>query len=173
MWNVITLLYGGNVGCDGPDHILDTVSNLFKMEQQLVDWERGLPPSLFLRKSQDIPIDSRDLSEKFRIILTLRHHNLRILLHRSILVRFLDIIGADDISSQEQALLQQIGSNSVDICVLSSIETIAIVSVIVKSGDSRSGMLGAWWFTLYYGESPRNLFNLSTILILQKYSTLR
>jgi hypothetical protein len=153
MWSVITFVYGGNVGCDAPDHVWGAVSHIFKMEQQLMDWERELPPSLCLRKPQDIPVDSSDPSEKFRIILTLRYLNLRILLHRSMLERFLDIIGLDDTNPTELALLQQIGANSVDICVRSSMDIIATVSTIVKAGACLHGILGAWWFTLYYSET--------------------
>ncbi len=150
MWNVITFSYGGNVGFDSPISVLDAASHLFKREQQLLDWEKSLPASLFLKKSQDIPAKDSDASEKFRVILTLRYHNLRILLHRSMLVRFLDVIGEKDFTNPELAMLQQIGANSVHICVQSSMEIISIVSIIVNSGIVGHGMLGAWWFTLYY-----------------------
>ena len=152
MWNVISIMYGGNIGCDGHIPVLDTISHLFKLEQQLADWQRALPPQLFLRSIQDIPDDNSNPSEKFRIVLTLRYHNLRILLHRSMLVRFLEIIAEGDTESQELVMLQQIGSNSLSICVQSSMDIIAIISTIIQSGDSRRGMLGAWWFTLYYSE---------------------
>ncbi len=152
MWNVIDLSYGGNIGCDKPTSIFDTVARHFQMEQQLVEWERTLPLNLALRRSQDIPWEEDDghLLERFRVILTLRYHNSRILLHRPILVKFLDISGKPDSGGQELILLQQIGSNSVQSCVQSSMEIISIVNSIVHSTGKRRGNLGAWWFSLYY-----------------------
>jgi hypothetical protein len=150
MWAVITFCYDGNVGCDSPIPVLDAVSHLVKAEQQLADWVRNLPASLYLRKPQDIPDDDSEPNEKFHVILTLRYHNLRILLHRSMLVRFLDIIGEKDFENPEVALLQQVGANSINICVQSSMDIVTTVSTIVMSGAARRGMLGAWWFTLYY-----------------------
>ncbi|TVY91550.1 hypothetical protein LAWI1_G001220 [Lachnellula willkommii] len=150
MWGVIALLYGGNIGCDSPSSLLDTVAHLFKLEQQLVDWQHALPPTLGLRNSQDIPMENPGTNEKFRVILTLRYHNLRILLHRTMLVRFLNTIGGDILDNQEAPLLQQVGINSVQICIQSSVEIISLVSGIVKYGDNKRKMLGAWWFSLYY-----------------------
>ncbi|CZR66991.1 related to C6 transcription factor [Phialocephala subalpina] len=149
MWNVISILYGGNIGCDESLPVLDSVSQFFKLEQELLAWEQKLPPHQSLRKSHEIPSDASDPNEKFRIILTLRHHNLRILLHRSMLVRFLELVGQKERRYQEP-VLSQVGSNSIHVCTQLCLETISIVSSIVKSGDARRGMLGAWWFTLYY-----------------------
>jgi len=105
-----------------------------------------------LRHSKDIPTNVEDPSrlERFKIILTLRYHNTRILLHRPILVKFLDILGKPTVDKQELSLLQQIGSNSLKNCVESSMEIISIVHMIVKSIGVQRSLLGAWWFSLYY-----------------------
>jgi hypothetical protein len=149
---VIDLLYGGNIGCETPVSAFEVVGRLFKLEEQLAQWVRTLPANMGLRNSQDIPSEGRDpeLLERYRIILTLRYHNLRILVHRIVVVRFLDICGKVDRDEQELTLLQQIGSNSVQICVQSSLEIISIVNNIVHSIGMRRGFLGAWWFSLYY-----------------------
>ena len=152
MWNVIDLLYGGNIGCDKPASVYDIVARLFKMELQLAEWERTLPPNLTIRLSSEIPSESQDpyLLERFRVILTLRYHNIRILIHRVILVRFLDLLGNLNNGNQDLAMLQQIGSNSVKNCVQSSMEIISIVNLVVHSTGIRRSFLGAWWFSLYY-----------------------
>jgi hypothetical protein len=165
MWNVISILYGGNVGCDEALPVLDSVSQFFKLEQELTDWRRKLLPHLSLRRPQDIPLDNSDPNEKFRIILTLRHHNLRILLHRSMLLRFLELVGQKQRRSQDP-VLSQVGSNSIHICTQLCMETITIVSSIVKSSDARRGMLGAWWFTLYYSKGSTSLTSLVILTIL-------
>jgi hypothetical protein len=158
MWSVISLSYGGNMGIDHHTTAFDTVSRLFGMEQQLVEWERLLSPTLALRQSDEFLTsaqvnDPSSLAlERFRTILTLRHHNVRVLLHRPILVKFLDITGRKSLDSdvQEVNLMQQIGNNSVQICVQASMDIIGIVSTMVASNGTHRNLLGAWWFSLYY-----------------------
>lgn len=152
MWNAIDLLYGANLGSGPPASVFDVVAQLFKMERQLIAWERSLPPNMDLRQSQDIPLGDNDY-ERYRIILTLRYHNLRILIHRIVVVRFLDICGKPDRDENELAMLQQDGLNSVQTCVPSSLEIISIVNTVVHATGARREWLGAWWFSLYYGAS--------------------
>ncbi len=125
------------------------------MEQQLVDWKRLLPPNMDLIRSQDLSSEGEEPaeSERFRIILTLRYHNLRILIHRLIVVKFLDMSGKNTTDDQQLALLQQIGSNSVQICVQSATEIISIVNLVVHAAGVRRTLLGAWWFSLYYSKN--------------------
>jgi len=158
MWNVIASFYGGNIGFDNPSTAFDMMSRLFAIEQQLVEWENLLPPSLALRKVEELAAISDVFDpttfyvERFRIILTLRYHNLCVLMHRPILVKFLDIIGRDllDTEIQEVNLMQQIGHNSIQKCVQASMDIITIVSTIVASNGYQRNLLGAWWFSLYY-----------------------
>lgn len=174
MWNVINLCYGGNIGCDRQVSIFDTVSRLFQMEQQLVEWKRQIPSSLTLRQSIDFlavssPNDPTISSlERFPDILTLRYYNLRVLLHRPVLEKFLDIMGTTGVGldTQELSLLQQIGSNSIQICVQSSMEIIGLVSTLVTSTGLRRTWLGAWWFSLYYTYNA-TLVIFATLLIIQ------
>ena len=150
MWSVISLSYGGNIGIDQHTTAFDTVSRLFGMEQQLVEWERLLPSTLTLRQSGEF-LASTQISdpsslalERFRTILTLRHHNVRVLLHRPILVKFLDITGrkSPETDIQEVNLMQQIGNNSVQICVQASMNIIKVVSTIVASNGTHRNLLG-------------------------------
>ena len=153
MWNVIDSCYGGNMGCEESTTILDKVTRIFQMEKHLVEWTRSLPGYLGLRSSQDIPFeDETAFLEKARVVITLRYQNLRVLLHRSVLVEYLDMVGKQDCDGQELVLLQQIGSNSLNICVNSAMEIILIISTIVSSDGPRRQFLGAWWFSLYYSR---------------------
>lgn len=155
MWNVIDSLYGGNIGCESTASLFDIVGTLFQMEHHLAEWERALPRGVGLRKSEDIPfrMDDTYQLERYRVIITLRYHNLRILIHRLVVVKFLDACGRTDRDEQELVLLQQIGLNSVQICVKSSLEIITIVRLNVHSTGVQRGYLGAWWFSLYYSKS--------------------
>jgi len=158
MWNVIASFYGGNIGVSTPFIASDMMSRLFAIEQQLVEWEHLLPPSLALQKVEklaaisDVVDPTTFYIERFRIILTLRYHNLCVLMYRPILVKFLDIIGRDvlDTEVQEVKLMQQIGHNSIYKCAQASMDIIAIVSTIVASDGYQRNLLGAWWFSLYY-----------------------
>jgi hypothetical protein len=158
MWNIINQLYDGNIGCGPPNTVVDIVTRLFAMEQQLAVWVRQLPPSLDQSNISDLIHSPGSTNttpsalDRFRIIIKLRHHNVCILLHRPILVRFLDMIGKSPSLSeaQEASSLQQIGSNSIQICVQSSMDIIAIVRAIVGGSNHHRSLLGAWWFSLYY-----------------------
>lgn len=155
MHNVIECLYGGNLGCDSGSNIFDIASCLLQTEQQLLEWQRNLPSALPI-----IPLDevtqwtnnSTNTVLRFRVILTLRYHNLRILTHRPVLVKFLDLLASRSSDYHQLSMLQQVGIDSLQTCVQSASTIVGIVSHIVHSSGSLRGLLGARWFTLYYGR---------------------
>ncbi|KAJ6108028.1 hypothetical protein N7523_009351 [Penicillium sp. IBT 18751x] len=167
LWNVLDLLYGQNIGCDSPLPVSETMSHIFTMEQHLFSWERSLPQTLQLVSTaslDDIPLqqlssDPQYFSWKFRVILTLRYLNLRVLLHRPVLVKFIAASRSPDRDSQELKLLQQIGINSMKICTDSAMEIIDIVHKIITEPEWKQSLLGAWWFSLYY------TFNAALVII--------
>lgn len=91
-------------------------------------------------------------SLKFSVILSLRYLHLRILLHRPILVKFLDACGNGGIDAHEERLLQQIGSNSMQICMESAMSIIDIIHELLHSSGWQKNLLGAWWYSLYYSK---------------------
>jgi Fungal specific transcription factor domain/Fungal Zn(2)-Cys(6) binuclear cluster domain len=158
----IKLLYGGNVGSNAQSDVFSNIAQLFSLEQQLAEWKGSLPPSLVLRESQDLSrFGGGELPayERSRVVLTLRYHNVRILVHRLILVRFLDMAGKDDLDEQQFASFQQIGFNSVQTCMHAASEIINSVREVVHSTGFKRTLLGAWWFTLYYGMFMLGFFN--------------
>ncbi|KKA22979.1 Uncharacterized protein T310_2993 [Rasamsonia emersonii CBS 393.64] len=165
MWNVIDLLYGQNLGCDRPSGVSETVAHVFRMEQHLISWERSLPDTLRLTCARQLqgeeqrqePSCPRDqLRWKLRVILTLRYLNLRVLLHRPILTKFIDARGKqrneeeEDGRHESMLLLKHIGTNSVEICVNSAMDIIDLVHEVVHAPGWQRSLLGAWWFSLYY-----------------------
>ncbi|OQE36175.1 hypothetical protein PENCOP_c012G02469 [Penicillium coprophilum] len=167
LWNVLELLYGQNIGCDDPLPVSETVAHIFSLEQHLFSWERSLAHPLRLISSasiENLPHDqmssnSQYLSLKFQVILTLRYLNLRVLLHRPILVKFITASRSPDRDPQDMRLLQQIGMNSLQICADSAMEIIDIVHRVVSEPGWKRSLLGAWWFSLYY------TFNAALVLI--------
>ncbi|CAI7569790.1 unnamed protein product [Penicillium palitans] len=167
LWNVLELLYGQNIGCDGPLPVSETVAHIFSLEQHLFSWERSLAHPLQLISSaniENLPQDQMSsntqyLSLKFQVILTLRYLNLRVLLHRPILVKFITASRSPDRDPQDMRLLQHIGMNSLQICADSATEIIDIVHRVVSEPGWKRSLLGAWWFSLYY------TFNAALVLI--------
>ncbi|KAL1884697.1 hypothetical protein Plec18167_002289 [Paecilomyces lecythidis] len=151
MHQVITTCYGSNLDCETPVTVFESLTQVLQLDQQLVQWAHTLPPHLQLRKAQDISDDvDNHFGEKARVILTLRYQNLRLLLHRPILLRFLGFIGRTDEESPDRVALQQVGMNDLSICVEAAAEIIGIVHRSVTPDPRRRKLLGAWWFSLYY-----------------------
>ena len=165
LFHVIESLYGQNIGCDKPLEVEEIIGPLFKAEHKLSDWERTLPANLKIVSSQQITTYSiehslRDddyVQLRLRTILTLRYLNLCILLHRPILTKFLDF-SSNTKDSHELRALQNVGSNSITVCIQSAIEVISLVHAAVQKTDGHRRLLGAWWFSLYYGRLPSFIY---------------
>lgn len=158
MWSIIDSLYGQNISCDQPSEVGDTIARLFNIERELGDWERALPRNLRIWSSQDVLDNTNDMvtnenvrnENRLATILTLRYLNVRLLLHRPILIKFLDTSGKADEDCHELTLLQKIGSNSIQLSMQSAIDIISIVHTAVHATGRKRELLGAWWFSLYY-----------------------
>ena len=162
MWKTIDLCYGGNLGCEKAPGVLAVIPQIFLLEQEMLDWERALPVDLTLRKSYDLPPEGTDENlyrlERFKVILTLRYNNVRVLLHRPILVKFLDACSQSDLEGQEGALLLQLGHSSLRTCIQASMDIVSVVNSLVHSTGLRRCILGSYWSSLYYSKKDFYLF---------------
>ncbi|KAJ5921542.1 transcriptional regulatory protein GAL4 [Penicillium verhagenii] len=134
------------------------VPQILDGERQLQEWRFSIVPSLGIRLWHE-PLLADDLAHldpestirhRFGIVLSVRYHNLRILLYRKFLECFLDAYSADDSASQENNLVQQMGFTGVQNCLESAKSIISTVHTITSSGGWRRGLLGAWNYSLYY-----------------------
>lgn len=125
-------------------------------------WEQDLHPNLRTLSYQQLTTmreytqqtgDQR-ATQTLRIVLTLRHLNIRLLLHRPILVKFLDSGSETTTDVQDISMLRQIGSHSLQVCMHTAGEIISIVHAVVTSLDATRTSIGAWWYTLYYSKFP-------------------
>lgn len=151
-WHVIEGLYGQNIGSESMA-VNDTVFRVLNLENQLLEWERSLPQNLHLKHSSNLAVIPEDASHhdtRLATVLTLRYHNTRLLLHRPILVKYLNSVGSKEADKSELALLLQIGASGIQACLNSASEIVSIVDMAVHSIGVRRTFLGAWWFTLYY-----------------------
>lgn len=157
MWLVIDSLYGQNIACEKEASTTVVVSQLYPIEQRLLEWKHALPASLTILASptllagvdQSTAIGGLGQVRPLSTILTLRYLNLRLLLHRPILVKFFEYQNDVTTHEEEAILLQQIGTNSISRCHRAATEIISIVHSATGTPAMRE-LLGAWWFTLYY-----------------------
>lgn len=154
MWTIIDRLYDCNISY--PDNsVLSTASQILQIEHQLLEWQASLPPLLSLTNPDEIRNDNDFcLARRFRVILTLRHHNVRLLAHRRIFDLYLDSIEKGRGHDAHESMLIQIGERSKNSCLQTASELISIVNVITHSPQPKCALLGAWWFTLYYSKEP-------------------
>lgn len=174
MYNVIDHSYGQNLGFSDNDDddgqttgTLSIISQVLEGDRQLEDWLLRLLPPLGLHVYQK-PLSREELDktpataeavihQRFNIVLSLRYHNLRILLHRKFLERFLDYFGVDShassssVTSQERKILRQVGNGSIQKCVESAMAIISTMHTIALSPAKwHRSILGAWNYSLYY-----------------------
>ncbi|KAJ5653397.1 hypothetical protein N7490_000400 [Penicillium lividum] len=171
LWNVLESLYGQNMGCEDPLPVSETIAHVFSIEQNLFSWERSLLSSLQLITKDNLSemqqaklSETQKFSWKFRVILTLRYLNLKVLLHRPVLVKFIIASRSPDRDPQDMKLLQQIGMNSVAICTKSAMEIIDIIFRVVSDPRWKQSLLGAYWYSLYYTFNAA-LVILGTVLV--------
>lgn len=156
----IRRLYGQNLGDDAILSESELIPGIFELEQELARWQTTLPPELAMVISTGLPMPAnfRDRTvDRFRTMLTLRYHNLNILVHRPLLCNSLDAL-AESIPEVWSNSVSRMTKDAVDACLGSAEETISIVHGILTDPSLGSSVLGAWWFTLYY------LFNGSLVV---------
>jgi hypothetical protein len=157
MSEVMSVLYGNNLGYDAPDNVFDIASTLLQFEQKFLSWERSLPATLSILDPASI-LSGTDIREtlRFRFILTIRFLNLRILTHRPILCKHLDLLGNPNSDSEQLNMLRQVSANSLRVCGQSALELVKIIRSVVNPPNPPRYLLGAWWFALYYSKFDSN-----------------
>ena len=162
MYRIIDSCYEQNLGFQSPSTNMEAVSLVLSGGRQLDEWKQQLMSLVYLRVAES-PLDPQNLErmdssnqmlERFNLVLSLRFHNLRILLHRQFLERYLDAYngGGANEQSPENKILQQVGINSVQTCVESAKIIISIVHTVVASTDWHRDLLGAWNYSLFYSK---------------------
>lgn len=156
---IIDTLYGGNLGGSDPTGPFTDIARIAEIEEKLALWRQKLPSALQIVSAADIPDGGGPSSQFWRqsIILSLRYHNTRALLHRQFAVKGLsEIWGAGPSTNRfEGDFFWNFGLASIKACSDSAIETVEIIHKV----KYRSDLLGFWWFTLYY------TFNASLVLV--------
>ncbi|KAJ8117301.1 hypothetical protein OPT61_g1467 [Boeremia exigua] len=144
--------YGANVGRN--DLEVDDMARfqaLSELRKSLGSWVSTLPSHLQL-----CPPGARELIQtsqvnKVRVIITLKYHNLRILIHRPLLSAALRYLAGGDTSLSTIPPYQiQLAMAEAQEGVKSAESTIDIVHSILIVDHTACNNLGVWFFTLYY-----------------------
>ena len=152
--NVMQLLYGDNLGCDQMERSSEILPKILRLEERLDDWEKGTAEPLRPTNSW---ATTDDVSHRLRVILTLRYLNLKLLIHRPIISSMLREMDGTDPNTTNLLSIEQARKVSLETCVKSSMEIITIVHNATVSTGPRRGVLGAWWFSLYYSKRAASL----------------
>ncbi|CAG1962429.1 unnamed protein product [Fusarium graminearum] len=156
MGKIIVSLYGSNLGCEDQASDTSTMTYIIQFEQELTDWQNSLPHRLSLRSANEVAqADMHDSTiERFRIILTLRHLNVQLLLHRPMFIRSLGALHKDPKMPHRNAGSVNSMQASFDrVFVQAAESTIDIIYSVLTRPDHGRHLIGAWWFTLYYAFS--------------------
>ncbi|KXH43525.1 fungal specific transcription factor domain-containing protein, partial [Colletotrichum nymphaeae SA-01] len=162
---VIDDLYESNIGSISVIPLTNTVASVIQIGQKLADWQASLPLSMQLVEPSEVASpEGKLMLLKFRVILTLRYHNLQLLSHRPILDRCLQSFDGSPQSLQEAATLQQAWHLSRTVCLRSAEAIIRLVEACKLANDVQPtvSFLGAWWFSLYF------TFNASLTIVATK-----
>lgn len=152
--DVLADLYGNNLGSDLSRSVPEMTQSILCLEKRLGAWKRGLPPELQKRPwtldrsnvQVSTPLPNDHVFDRLSVIMALSHLNVRILLHRSILSKFLAYEYDAENEDSTDFFFHGVAEQSVIVCEASAIELVAIV----YSMGSDAAFLPAWWFTAYY-----------------------
>lgn len=144
-------IYGHNVEFEDLSET-ELITRIIQLEQELVQWQNQLPRQLRLRTSASLPSSLDDpCAEKLRIVLTLRYFNTQLLLLRPVLTNLLQSRLKAGARTEDQDSISTIQKNLTTSCFKAAVEAISIIHAVITRKELGKHLLGAWWFTLYYG----------------------
>lgn len=154
----ISELYGQNVCSKVVLSPLEMASRIAKLEQLLEEWKSHLPPSLSIQGEHNSAPEIDETAQLgLKIVLALRYHTVRNLVHRPSLERFLvqtsPTCQTDEVIETELRLLITFSQHSLQVTMNSSA---AIVSLLKNLGHCTT-LPGPWWFHMYSGMSSLSI----------------
>ncbi|KAH7399180.1 C6 transcription factor [Phaeosphaeria sp. MPI-PUGE-AT-0046c] len=144
--------YGANMEHDElePDELASLQAS-GEFRKLLRSWSSQLPPHLRLCEPGTETLYEKTQINRLRVILTLRYHNVGILIHRPLLSTAIrNIFHVDMPSNQALPYLMQPVMAEAQECLQSAESTIEIVHAVLATDPSSKNNLGVGFFTLYY-----------------------
>lgn len=155
MGEIVRDLYGSNLThLAASTQLSQLLSNVFDKEHDLLRWVDALPSYNLLIATDELDSDFNSdlISLPFRVILTLRYLNVRMLLHRAVLSHLLAAVGSE-LKTNKQRFAFGTATSSIDTCLDTAMQTVSIVS----RGRHRQDVLPIWWYSIYFCESSSEL----------------
>lgn len=129
-----------------------TLVKVLEIDGELLSFANDLPADMRLideTELTDLSSENELSPLRFRIILTLRYLNARMLLHRSALSCFLEHISMEPVVARTK-FQNSINQASLEVCVEVAFTALTIISKAML----REHMLPIWWWSVYFGECP-------------------
>lgn len=148
--------YGANIeSAYSSLDMMDSLKASGELRKTLQSWAANLPPYLSLCEPESNILSQNTPTNRFRVILTLRYHNLAILIHKPLLSATIrHLFATEDVAGSSPSYLIQLAMAEAHECIHAAQLTIEIVHSIISTNATRTNNLGAWFYTLYYGRSP-------------------
>nr|AMB48861.1 Zn(II)2Cys6 transcription factor [Fusarium camptoceras] len=122
-----------------------------ELRKQLRLWAGSLPGHLRICQPEDECLAQNTQGNRLRVILTLRYHNLGILIHKPLLSATIrHLFQGEKRADAPPPYMIQLAMAEAHECLRSAQLTIEIVHVVISVDPSHKNNLGAWFFTLYY-----------------------
>ncbi len=159
MGQSLVVQYKSNLGeLDAHRDTLTTIQSVAAMRHELLRWASTLPPNLkILASHSDLQLD-KTMQNTLRVTLTLRYHNISILIHRPLMCAMLRSLSSPDaaLESHPQYSMQLAMAEARD-CIISAEQTIDLVHAdlahaALTGSKAGNNNLGVWFFNLYYGK---------------------
>lgn len=126
-----------------------------ELRKRLRAWVASLPLTLQLCAPGSDMLSENTQVNRLRVILTLRYHNLGILIHKPLLSATISQIFTKD-NASGLPYLTQLAMAEAHECMRSAETTINIVHTIITVDPTSRNNLGVGFFTLYYGKSYKH-----------------
>jgi hypothetical protein len=152
MSKCLVKLYSANVehGNNDPDDLTALQASM-EFRKTIRMWAAGLPPYLSLCDPNSEILAQYTPVNRLRVILTLRYHNLNILIHRPLLSTTIDhLFRAQKDTANDPSYFVQLAMAEAQECVKSAESTIDIAYAILTADTTTKSNLGVWYFSLYY-----------------------
>jgi len=155
--------YSSNVehGYNDPDDMTAFQASV-EFRKTLRTWAARLPPYLGLCDPSSEILAENTRVNRLRVILTMRYHNLSILVHRPLLGATIEyLFHPDNASIESPPYFIQLAMAEGHECIRSAESTIDIVFAVITADATSKNNLGVWYFTLYYGRSQELIRHLT------------
>ncbi|KAF9884702.1 hypothetical protein FE257_001331 [Aspergillus nanangensis] len=153
--DIVQEIYHGNMSPGKSEFPLELHQSIGSIEWKLHSWRKALPASIQIRAISSMDGSSSSPFDRLSIVLTLRYHFAKLLMHRATVAQFLDRtekLSAGGIATDETLppFFAKVEHASMEECVSAAVEIIDILHLLSASGHR---MLMSWWFCVYYAFS--------------------